>query len=1084
MRVCPGCGEENPARFRLCGFCGTPLTTAPAQETRKTVTIVFSDLTGSTAMGEKLDSEAVREVMSRYFDEMRAALEQHGGTVEKYIGDAIMAVFGLPRLHEDDALRAVRAAADMRERLTFLNEELDRRWGVTIGNRTGVNTGEVVAGDPAAGQRLVTGDTVNTAARLEQAAPMNEVLLGESTFRLVRHAVEIEPVEPLELKGKSERVRAYRLLVVRAAETGERRHHHPLVGRTCELELLQREFEAAAEEHACRLVTVTAEAGGGKSRLIEELGRRIAPRGRLVRGQCLPYGSGITFWPLREIARRLAGIADKDSPAKARAKLLALTGPEGDDAVARVASAIGLSEDEYSLEEVNWGTRRFLELAAAAQPLIVVFEDVHWAEDALLDLVEHVASSSSGVPLLLVCAARPDIFDRRLGLRDLGAQLELGPLSDEDSARVAENLLGGGALPAEVQLSVVAAAEGNPLFVEQLLSMLVDDGLLRLERGRWIPVGDLSNLAIPATIQALLAARLDLLSAEERTVIERASVMGLMFEHAAVRELLPEELAVALDVHLAGLAGRQLVRPLPGAESPRYRFQHALVRDAAYQGILKRTRAELHERFAGWAEEVNRERGRETEFEEILGYHLEQAHTYLSDLGPLDDHGVELGNRAAGYLGAAGRRAFARGDVAAAGNLLRRAAALLPEESRERIELLPDLAETLQELGEFDVAHQTIETALAGARRCRDAALEADAILTSLLVRHHSTDDLDAWRAEADRETMRLIPLLDEERSPLVLAKAWRMVGFVHGTVCRWEETALANQRVMQHARAAGDLAREARAAAGYAHALGWGPTTVPDALALLDEILAAGLANGRAEAIVLLMSGQLHAMATHFDEGRELCERARQLIDDRGGGVLAHALSIAGPARVELLAGRPDAAEELLRRDFDDLTALEETYYRPLVAAVWAQALFELERADEADLAAGTANALATHDDVETQAIWRGVRAKVLAHRDDGEALALAEQAVMLLHKTDGPVMQADALLALADVHAAAGQDDQATEAAVEARLRYGLKGHLVGVARAHARLDALGRAEAWAVRAGEEESTAQLRPTRADRG
>jgi class 3 adenylate cyclase len=336
MVRCPRCGEENPPRFRLCGFCGAELShAAVAREVRKTVTIVFSDLKGSTAMGESLDSEAVREVMSRYFDEMRAALERHGGTVEKYIGDAIMAVFGLPRLHEDDALRAVRAAAEMRSALVALNGELEQRWGVTVGNRTGVNTGEVVAGDPSMGQRLVTGDTVNTAARLEQAASTNEILLGEATYRLVRHAVEVERVEPLELKGKAEPVPAYQLISVRAADRAERLHH-PLVGRADELELLEREFATADKGH-CRLVTISAEAGVGKSRLIEELGRRIAPRARLVRGQCLPYGSGITFWPLREIARRLAGIADNDSPVQAREKLLTLTGPEGEEAVARVA---------------------------------------------------------------------------------------------------------------------------------------------------------------------------------------------------------------------------------------------------------------------------------------------------------------------------------------------------------------------------------------------------------------------------------------------------------------------------------------------------------------------------------------------------------------------------------------------------------------------------------------------------------------------------------------------------------------------------------------------------------------------------
>src|SRR5438874_11117932 len=262
MVQCPACGEENPQRFRLCGFCGAELAAPqPVREVRKTVTVVFSDLKGSTAMGEKLDSEAVREVMSRYFDEMRAALERYGGTVEKYIGDAIMAGFGLLLLHEDFALRAVRAAAEMRDALTELNAELERRWGVTVGNRTGVNTGEVVAGDPTTGQRLVTGDTVNTAARLEQAAPTNEVLLGEATYRLVRRAVEVKPVEPLELKGKAERVPAYRLVSALAAESVERQHDSPLVGRTRELGVLEDELQAAVRDRVCRLVTVTAQAG-------------------------------------------------------------------------------------------------------------------------------------------------------------------------------------------------------------------------------------------------------------------------------------------------------------------------------------------------------------------------------------------------------------------------------------------------------------------------------------------------------------------------------------------------------------------------------------------------------------------------------------------------------------------------------------------------------------------------------------------------------------------------------------------------------------------------------------------------------
>src|SRR5581483_10184370 len=392
MQVCPGCGEENPDKFRLCGFCGTPLAPAlPPQEVRKTVTIVFSDLKGSTNLGEALDSESLREVMSRYFDEMRAELERHGGTIEKFIGDAVMAVFGLPTLHEDDALRAVRAAAGMKRALERLNGELERVWGVRLTNRTGVNTGEVVAGDPSAGQRLVTGDAVNVAARLEQAAPANEVLLGELTYRLVKDAVEVEAVEPLELKGKAERVPAYRLLSVR--EQGEgwtRRRDAPMVGREQELDTLLASFDAAVAERACRLATVVGDAGVGKSRLNEEFLASIGERARVLSGRCLSYGEGITFWPLVEVVRQAASIEEEDTPGVARAKLVSLAGPEGDDVVERVASAIGLSPETFPIEELFWGARKLLESLAREQPLVVLFDDIHWAEPTFLDLVEHL----------------------------------------------------------------------------------------------------------------------------------------------------------------------------------------------------------------------------------------------------------------------------------------------------------------------------------------------------------------------------------------------------------------------------------------------------------------------------------------------------------------------------------------------------------------------------------------------------------------------------------------------------------------------------------------------------------------------
>ena len=436
MQICPNCGEENPPRFRLCGFCGTALVTAGAvpapREIRKTVTIVFSDLQGSTDLGQRLDSESLRAVMNRYFEVMRAELEDHGGTIEKFIGDAIMAVFGLPTLHEDDALRAVRAAAGMQTALLRLNDELDRSWGIQLANRTGVYTGEIVAGDPAGGQRLVTGDPVNTAARLEQAAPVNEILIGELTHRLVREFVEVEQVTPLELKGKRERVPAYRLIAVRGEAVRGRDaatvEASPMIGRAAEIDRLREAFAAAVEDRSLRTVTIVGDAGVGKSRLTREFLASVGDEAYVVRGRCLPYGRGITFWPLVEIVRSAAGIDDDDPPERARAKLRGLVGDE--DVVERLASVTGLGGPAFPLAETFWAVQRLVELLSDRGPLVVVIDDIHSAEPTLLDLIEHLSAADLVVPALVVCAARHDLLEER---HSLGR----GPARGADRARAA-----------------------------------------------------------------------------------------------------------------------------------------------------------------------------------------------------------------------------------------------------------------------------------------------------------------------------------------------------------------------------------------------------------------------------------------------------------------------------------------------------------------------------------------------------------------------------------------------------------------------------------------------------------------------
>ena len=445
MQICPNCGEENPDRFRLCGFCGTALAPeAPVEEVRRTVSIVFSDLKGSTALGERLDSEHLREVLNLYFNEMRLVLERHGGRVEKYIGDAIMAVFGLPRLHEDDAVRAVRAAFEMKQRLVEVNEMLHERFGVRLENRTGVNTGEVVAGDVSSGQRLVTGDTVNTAARLEQNAPAMEILIGESTYRLVRDAVTVEQVEPLPLKGKAELVPAYLLLGVSAQDDGySRRLDLPIVGREAELAALDEAFRAAAEENRCQIVTIFGPAGVGKSRLLKEFLDRVGSDATTLKGRCLSYGEGVTYWPIGEVVRAAAGIGADDGLEAARVKLAAML-PGHEDVTQRVGAAIGLIEEAFSAEETFWAIRRALEISASRRPLVVLVDDIHWAERTLLDLLRFVVDECHA-PVLLLCSSRRELLEEHPewgGSHGRFSTLTLEPLEAAESARVMQNLLG------------------------------------------------------------------------------------------------------------------------------------------------------------------------------------------------------------------------------------------------------------------------------------------------------------------------------------------------------------------------------------------------------------------------------------------------------------------------------------------------------------------------------------------------------------------------------------------------------------------------------------------------------------------
>ncbi len=1062
MPVCPSCGRDNPEGFRLCGFCGHPLSPADAAEVRKTVTVIFSDLVGSTALGERSDPESVRRVMSRYFSEVRSVLERHGGTVEKFIGDAVMAVFGIPELHEDDALRAVRAANEVQASLETLNEELDRDWGVRLACRTGVNTGEVVAGDPSAGQTLVTGDAVNVAARLEQAAGPGEVLIGEETFRLVRDAVVAEPVPPLALKGKAEAVPARRLLhVVPHAPGVARRLDSPMVGRDRELGALVESFERALRERACRLVTVLGSAGAGKSRLAHELIASLGDRAVLLRGRCLPYGEGITFWPVREIVREATGVGEAAAPEEVVAAIERLL-PAGDDGESaliarRVASALGAGEAAGAIQETFWGVRRLLEALASKRPLVVMFDDIHWAEPTLLDLIEYVAGFSR-VPLLLLCLARPDLLEARPGWGTAGPNAEvvsLEPLAEEQQVLLMDNLLGRAELPDTLRDRIVHSAEGNPLFVEEMLRMLIDEGLLRRDDGRWVPTGDLSTLSTPPTIQALLAARLDRLQDEERSLLQRASIVGRVFWWGAVSALAPEPERGRVGRDLQSLVRKELIQPDPSsfAGDDAFRFRHILVRDAAYESAPKSLRAELHERFAAWLED--RVGGRTDEYAAILGYHLEQAYLLRVELGPPGERARDLARAASGWLAHAGRAAMAGKDASAAVNLLARAARLLPDEESARRPLLVDLAGALSDAGELGRAGELLDEARRRAEEVGDGHVEWLARIGLSFLR--LMREPEGATRDALQEAEGAIRAREDEADDVVLSRAWQLISQRHWMRGEAGERGRALERALEHARRAGDKAAEINIITESGGPLAIGPVPVKEGIHRAEEILEQMPGNMAIREFAYHVLGHLRARLGEFDEARRIVAGWREMLRELGQE-LRYATSANCAWDVLSLAGDWGEGERILREGLEILERMQEKSYLSTVAANLAEALYRRGRAEEAERYTLVSEEAGASDDFITQVTWRRVRAKVLAARGEGtEAERLAREAVEVAAGTDLLDMHGDSLLTLAEVLGRQGRGDEADEAAREALSLYERKGNVVSAARARAVLSSL---------------------------
>jgi class 3 adenylate cyclase/tetratricopeptide (TPR) repeat protein len=1056
MAACPSCGEANPARARFCLACGTPLVPDDGErrETRKTVTVVFCDVIDSTPLGELLDAETYRRVISRYFIEVSRVIERHGGTVEKFIGDAVMAVFGIPVLHEDDALRAVRSAAELREAVGALNEELRSEYGIELGLRTGINTGEVVAGDPTEGQAFATGEAVVVAQRLEAVASPGEILIGEPTQHLVRDAVLVEPVEPLSLKGMSQPVEAWRLLgVVSGAPAFARRLDSPLVGRERELTLLEQAFRRADDERACHMFTVLGAAGVGKSRLVNELVTSLGEDASVLIGRCVPYGEGITFWPLTELVRQAASIGPALPPDEARERLTEVVAAdaEADLIVERLASATGLSELHGENEEIFWAVRKLLETVAQERPLIVAFDDLQWAEPTLLDLVDYLSDSVRNAPLLLVCLARPELLDERptWGGGKLNATaILLEPLRDADVERLIENILGRGDVAAEVRRSLHEAGEGNPLFVEEMLAMLVDQGRLEREEGGWTADGELGTLEAPPTIQALLAARIDRLGSAERAVLERASVIGKLFTRDAVAALSPD--STSLDDQLAVLERKDLIRQ-DYTRTDSFRFRHILVRDAAYQGLAKEQRAELHEHYAGWLDEARP--GRRREYEEILGYHLEQAHRFRSDLAQADESTRALASRAGELLGSSGRRAAARGDMPAAVGLLTRATLLLAEDEEARLELAPDLGIALIEVGELAQADGVLERAITAATERGDSRLEFRARLEHAAVRLRI--DPRAGTEELRQTAEDAVRCFEELGDEVGLARAWLRLSDVHWLGSQWEARANALEEALVHARRAGHTRYERWILGTLLTSLLLGPTPMTEAIRRCEETLALVENDPVLEARVLNVVAPAKAAVGRFDEGREDYRRSRAILEELGHKLLP-ALGTLSGGWLELLAGDLESAEAELRWGCERLEEVGEKASLSTVAAVLGRVLYAQSRYEEAESFSDLSDAAAQPEDAASQAILGGTRAKILARRGSfEEAESLAHGTVSLIRQTDALNMQGDALMDLAEVLRLAGRGDDAAAAATEAVALYARKGDEVSRARAGAWLE-----------------------------
>jgi DNA-binding SARP family transcriptional activator len=1004
-----------------------PLATGPAPAARRLVSIVFADLVGSTGLAERLDPESMHRVLDRYADVCGAVIERHGGAVEGFIGDAVVGVFGLTEVHEDDALRAVRVAVELRDAGAELSADLERERGVQIAMKFGVESGEVFLGPGTRRSRFAAGDVFNVAARLEGVAPGGEILLGENIYELVRDSVRVEALEPLALKGRSAKVQPWLLVELLDDQLWLRPSRSPFVGRRHELEALRAVLSRACEAPGCNAVTVVGPAGMGKSRLARELASEVGDEVTVVVGRCPAYGEGVAYRPLADIVGQLGGA----SPRERLEELL-----EGDESAARlVLGAIGLSDEAAQPEETFWAVRRMLERAALERPLIVIVDDIHWAEPTLLDLLEYLVSFSSGHPILLLCLARPDLLEVRpawMGPHSNTTLLVLGALSDAEARELVDHA-GAGGLVSDTAARIVETAEGNPLFLEQLVAVGAENG----------------HATLPSSIHGVIAARIDRLEPGERAVLEHASVQGRSFYVGAVADVLAEGDASGIATHLVSLVRKQLVRAerseLPGQDA--FRFAHALIREAAYHGLPKQRRAEMHEHVAHWLQAVPGPEGGTVAEDETLGYHLGEAYRYRAELGLAGEREQALAKEAAARLAAAADAALLRGDPHAGARLLERAASLLRSDAAACGELLPALGAALFEAGRMSDAARVLDEAI---DRAPEPRLRARAQVERELVRLETETSVGAEQARSVIDDV--MPLLEREDDDHGLSRAWLLRGWLAYEI---GQVASADQSWCESA----ESLRRTRRRRELFEVIGWralaavlGPAPVDEAIGRCEEFRELVRASPIATASTLNPLAVLHAMKGEFEVADALLQEAGEMLHELGGigSGVSHL-----ETWVRLLEGRPALAEARLRADVDTLSSMSAGGALATTTALLAQVVYAQGRADEAGELARMTERRAAAEDVMTQVTWRGVQAKVLAHQGrSDEAEALAREAVALAESTDLLLHRGDAMLDLAEVLRTCIRPEESDHAARMALELYELKGNEAAAARARSLL------------------------------